>query len=92
MFNGKILIAESSTSSNVSDTEDVVQVFVEENSMLRFILGNFHLNVSSSAVHRVYKVFCCGYNEYHYQPYSKASTGNMLISTTCKCLQFTNYR
>ncbi|XP_033726572.1 vacuolar protein sorting-associated protein 13B-like isoform X2 [Pecten maximus] len=59
---------ETSKSSVASDLEDVV--FVNENSLIRYIVGPVHLNVSSSVVHRIQKFISCA-KDHTYEPYAK---------------------
>ncbi|XP_060068135.1 intermembrane lipid transfer protein VPS13B-like [Ylistrum balloti] len=59
---------ESSKSSVTSDMED--EVFLKENSLIRYIVGLVHLNVSSSAVHRIQKFISCS-KDHTYDPYAK---------------------
>lgn len=52
-----------------SVTTDEV-VFVTEHSLIRYIVGPVHLNVSSSAVHRIQKFLSCA-QDHTYEPYTK---------------------
>ncbi|KAK3772280.1 hypothetical protein RRG08_039097 [Elysia crispata] len=54
--------------SNSSETNGSDSVFMKEYSTLRFLLGNTHLQFTSTFHHRIAKLLACAAN-HHYQPY-----------------------
>ncbi|XP_014791410.2 intermembrane lipid transfer protein VPS13B [Octopus bimaculoides] len=63
--------SKSSTSSDANSTENVANI--RENALLTFLLGSVIVNVSSSFVHRLQKVFYCA-TDHEYEPYSLPKT------------------
>ncbi|KAL4227239.1 Vacuolar protein sorting-associated protein 13B [Mactra antiquata] len=59
----------TSSKSSVSSV-DSSTVFVQENSLSRFVVGRCHLNISSTTVHRIQTVIDAAYRN-DYEPYSK---------------------
>ena len=67
----------SGSRSSASDFDDSA-VFARENSLSRFLIGQCHLNVASTTIHRVQKFLDCAY-KYDYEPYAKKHTGMSLF-------------
>ncbi|GFR59584.1 vacuolar protein sorting-associated protein 13B [Elysia marginata] len=59
--------------SNSSETNGSEPVFMKEYSTLRFLLGNTHLQFTSTFYHRVAKLLACAAN-HHYLPYGSGKT------------------